>query len=132
EALSKESDPGSRDRLKELEKELAQLEEESAALTARWQREKERLGEAQKLQEQLDQARIELDQAQRRGDLARAGELAYGVIPDLERKLAAAPAEADATMLREEVTAEDIAAIVSRWTGVPVDKMLAGERGKRM
>src|SRR5690606_23368362 len=119
-------------RLKELEKELAQLEEESATLTAKWRQEKERLAEAQKLQEQLDQARIELEQAQRRGDLARAGELAYGVIPDLERKLAAAPGDGGGAMLREEVTAEDIAAIVSRWTGVPVEKMLAGERDKLM
>ncbi|MDA5192341.1 ATP-dependent chaperone ClpB [Govanella unica] len=129
EALKKESDAASRDRLQKLEKELADLEEQSADLTARWTVEKNKLGASQKLQEQLDQARIELDRAQRGGNLARAGELAYGVIPELERKLAEAP-EKGGALLREAVTEEDIAAVVSRWTGVPVDKMLAGEREK--
>jgi ATP-dependent Clp protease ATP-binding subunit ClpB len=130
EALKKETDKASKDRLEKLEKELAGLEEKSAELTAKWQAEKDRLGGEQKLKEQLDQARIELEQAQRRGDLTRAGELAYGVIPDLEKKLKEAAEQASTAMLREEVTAEDIAAVVSRWTGVPVDKMLEGEREK--
>ncbi|RIK94823.1 MAG: ATP-dependent chaperone ClpB [Proteobacteria bacterium] len=128
EALKKETDKASKDRLEKLAKELVGLEEKSAELTAKWQAEKNRLGGAQKLKEQLDQARIELEQAQRKGDLARAGELAYGIIPELEKKLAASAEQSG--MLREEVSAQDIAAVVSRWTGIPVDKMLAGEREK--
>ncbi len=128
EALKKETDKASKDRLEKLAKELVGLEEKSAELTAKWQAEKNRLGGAQKLKEQLDQARIELEQAQRKGDLARAGELAYGIIPELEKKLAASAEQTG--MLREEVSAQDIAAVVSRWTGIPVDKMLAGEREK--
>ena len=131
EALKKETDPGSRDRLQKLEHELSELEERSAELTAQWQAEKEKLAGAQKLKEQLEQARLELEQAQRRGDWTRAGELAYGIIPDLEKQLAAAEAkEGSGVMGAEAVTAEHIAAVVSRWTGVPVEKMLEGERSK--
>jgi len=130
EALKKESDKASRDRLAALEHDLAQLEQQSAELTQRWQAEKEKIQAESKLKEQLDQARLELDQAQRRGDLARAGELSYGVMPQLEKQLAEAEAATASAMLREEVTAEDIASVVSRWTGVPVDKMLEGEREK--
>jgi len=131
EALKKETDPGSRDRLQKLEQELSDLEQQSAELTAQWQAEKQKLATAQKLKEQLDQARIELEQVQRRGDWTRAGELAYGIIPDLEKKLKDAEAQEGRGVMGEEaVTAEHIAAIVSRWTGVPVEKMLEGERGK--
>jgi ATP-dependent Clp protease ATP-binding subunit ClpB len=130
EALKKESDQASRDRLEKLETELAGLEQQSATLTARWQEEKDKLAGSQKLQERLDQARIELEAAQRKGDLACAGELAYGIIPDLEKRLGAADGDDGKHMLREAVTDEDIAAVVSRWTGVPVEKMLAGERDK--
>ncbi len=130
EALKKEDDAASRDRLAKLEGELADLEEKSASLTAAWQKEKQRLAGTQKLKEELDRARVELEQAQRRGDLGRAGELAYGIIPDLERKLAEAAEGEGRHMLTETVTAEDIAGVVSRWTGVPVDKMLEGERDK--
>ncbi|MGJ0451923.1 MAG: ATP-dependent chaperone ClpB [Methylocystis sp.] len=129
EALKKETDTASKDRLAKLEGELADLEEKSAALTARWRAEKDKLGAAQKLKEQLEAARNELAQAQRRGEYQRAGELTYGVIPDLERKLAETETEAD-TLVDEEVTANDVAQVVSRWTGVPVDKMLEGEREK--
>jgi ATP-dependent Clp protease ATP-binding subunit ClpB len=130
EALKKESDRASKDRLERLEKELASLEEESAALTRKWQAEKEKLASAQKIKEELDQARIELEQAQRKGNLSRAGELAYGVIPGLEKRLAQTEASEDATMMDEAVTPELVAQIVSRWTGIPVDKMLEGEREK--
>jgi len=130
EALKKEHDPASRDRLQKLEKELQDLEQESATLTAEWQAEKQKLAGAQKLKEQLDQARAELDQAQRRGDWGRAGELTYGVIPQLERQLAEAEGAGKARMLEEAVTPEHIAGVVSRWTGIPVDKMLEGERDK--
>jgi ATP-dependent Clp protease ATP-binding subunit ClpB len=131
EALKKETDAASRDRLAKLEGELADLEEKSAALTARWKAEKDKLGSAQKLKEQLEAARNELAQAQRRGEYQRAGELAYGLIPDLEKKLAdTESAEAKGALIEEAVTANDIAQVVSRWTGVPVDKMLEGEREK--
>jgi len=133
EALKKETDQASKDRLTKLEAELAELEQESATLTARWQAEKDKLGEARSLKEQLDEARGQLDIAKRQGDLAKAGELQYGVIPDIERRLAAAEAaEAEATgvMVEEAVTPEHVAQVVSRWTGVPVDKMLEGERDK--
>ncbi|MYZ50438.1 ATP-dependent chaperone ClpB [Propylenella binzhouense] len=131
EALKKETDQASQDRLVRLERELAELEEESAGLTAKWQAEKEKLSAAQKLKEQLDQARTDLERAQRHGDLARAGELAYGVIPDLERKLREAEAaDRAAGMVEEAVTPDHIASVVSRWTGIPVDKMLEGEREK--
>ena len=130
EALKKETDAASKDRLSKLEKELADLEQESAALTQRWQAEKEKIQTEARLKEQLDQARLELEQAQRRSDLTRAGELSYGVIPQLEKQLADAQAASQGAMLREEVTAQDIAGVVSRWTGIPVDKMLEGEREK--
>ena len=132
EALKKETDQASKDRLERLEKELADLEEQSAALTSRWQAEKEKLGAASKLKESLDQARFDLETAQRRGDLAKAGELAYGVIPELEKQLADAEAQERTTadLVEEAVTPDHIAQVVSRWTGVPVDKMLEGERDK--
>ncbi len=130
EALKKETDRASQDRLKALEEELAGLEEQSGGLTVRWQAEKDKLAGAARLKEQLDTARIALDQAQRGGDLAKAGELSYGVIPGLERQLAEAEEASAGAMLREEVTPEDIAAVVARWTGVPVERMLAGEREK--
>jgi ATP-dependent Clp protease ATP-binding subunit ClpB len=128
--LRKETDPASRERLQKLEKELSELEQKSAELTAEWRAEKEKLASAQKLKEQLDRARVELEQAQRRGDWAKAGELTYGLIPELEKKLKQAEAQGGKQMLQEEVTAEHIAAVVSRWTGIPVDRMLEGERTK--
>jgi len=132
EALKKETDSASKDRLEKLEKELANLEESANALAGRWQEEKEKLGAAQKIKEDLDHARIELEQAQRKGDLTKAGELAYGVIPDLEAKLQAIEEEeGKAGSLAQEVVEPDmIAQVVSRWTGIPVDKMLEGEREK--
>jgi ATP-dependent Clp protease ATP-binding subunit ClpB len=131
EALKKESDPGSKDRLQRLEGELSDLEKKSADLTSRWKSEKEKLSEAQKLKTELDQLRAELAQAQRRGEYQRAGELAYGRIPDLEKKLKSVEAaEAKTAMVEETVTADHIAQVVSRWTGVPVDRMLEGEKEK--
>jgi ATP-dependent Clp protease ATP-binding subunit ClpB len=127
EALRKESDPASRERLTRLEKELAELEERSNAMGSAWKAEKETLAESQKLKERLDHARNEAEIAQRRGDLARASQLLYGEIPDLERRIAAG---SDGKLVNEAVTEEGIAAIVSRWTGVPVDRMLEGERAK--
>jgi ATP-dependent Clp protease ATP-binding subunit ClpB len=130
EALKKETDAASRDRLANLEGELAALEEQSAGLTQRWQAEKEKIAGESKLKEQLDAARLELEQAQRAGDLAKAGELQYGRIPALEKQLAEAAAASEGAMLREEVTSEDIAGVVARWTGIPMERMLAGEREK--
>jgi len=134
EALKKESDAGSQKRLSDLETELSKLEEQSAGLTFQWQAEKDKLSSSQKIKEQLDQARIDLDISQREGNLTKAGELAYGTIPELEKKLAKAEAHKGEseknTMVKEEVSDSDIASIVSRWTGVPVDKMLEGERDK--
>jgi ATP-dependent Clp protease ATP-binding subunit ClpB len=130
EALGKESDAASKDRLATLENELANLEQQSSELTQRWQAEKDKISAEAKIKEQLDTARIELEQAQRSGDLAKAGELQYGAIPGLERQLSEAESAAGNAMLREEVTAQDIASVVSRWTGIPVDKMLEGERDK--
>ena len=130
EALKRETDKASADRLDSLEYDLARLEEESAALTQRWQGEKEKIAGQAKLKEQLDAARLQLEQAQRQGDLGRAGELSYGVIPTLEKQLAEAEQASAGAMLREEVTGEDIASVVSRWTGIPVDRMLEGEREK--
>ncbi len=130
EALKKEHDSGSRDRLEKLQLELADLEKQSADLTERWRAEKEKLSSAQKIKEELEQARTRLDQAQRTGDWARAGELTYGRIPELERQLVEAEKAAGERMLNEEVRDSDIAGVVSRWTGVPVDKMLEGERDK--
>jgi ATP-dependent Clp protease ATP-binding subunit ClpB len=132
EALKKETDPGSRDRLKTLEGELKALEKQSADLTGRWKAEKEKLGSAQKLKTELDSLRVELANAQRRGEYQKAGELAYGRIPELEKKLKDIEAnEAKrGAMVEEAVTADHIAQVVSRWTGVPVDKMLEGEKDK--
>ena len=130
EALGKESDAASKDRLANLEGELANLEQQSLELTQRWQAEKDKISAEAKIKELLDGARIELEQAQRSGDLAKAGELQYGTIPGLEKQLEEAEGAAGNAMLREEVTAQDIASVVSRWTGIPVDKMLEGERDK--
>ena len=131
EALKKETDTASKDRLKKLQAELADLQEKSDALTARWRAEKDKIGLAQKFKEELDAARNALAQAQRKGDYAEAGKLAYGTIPDLEKKLAEAEKQSEAGALVDEaVTANHVAQVVSRWTGVPVDKMLEGERDK--
>jgi ATP-dependent Clp protease ATP-binding subunit ClpB len=130
EALRKETDPASRDRLKKLEKELADLEEKSSSLTQRWKQEKAKLGQAQSIKEKLDRARHDLELAQRRGDLAKAGEIAYGVIPGLEKDLKKIEGNGETQLVNEAVTEEHIAQVVSRWTGIPVDKMLAGEREK--
>jgi ATP-dependent Clp protease ATP-binding subunit ClpB len=131
EALKKEHDPGSRARLKALEAELAALEKKSADLTARWKSEKEKLSDAQKVKTELDQLRVELANAQRRGEYQRAGELAYGRIPELEKKLKSIEAdEGKGAVLEEAVTADHVAQVVSRWTGIPVDRMLEGEKEK--
>ena len=127
EALRKESDIASRERLVALEKELAELEDKANAMAAAWKSEKEQVSETQKLRDRLDQAKNEVEVAQRRGDLARASELLYGVIPEIERKLTAA---SDGKLVNEAVTEESIAGVVSRWTGVPMERMLEGERGK--
>ncbi|OHD06657.1 ATP-dependent chaperone ClpB [Sphingopyxis sp. RIFCSPHIGHO2_12_FULL_65_19] len=129
-ALSKESDEASKDRLAALRAELANLEQQSAELTQKWQAEKEKIHAEAKIKEELDAARSALEQAQRAGDLAKAGELSYGTIPALERQLEEAQAISSNAMLREEVTADDIAAVVSKWTGIPVDRMMEGEREK--
>ena len=133
-ALGKESDQASKDRLDALSLELANLEQQSSELTARWQGERDKIAGESRIKEQIDAARIELEQAQRAGDLARAGELSYGEIPRLERELAEAQGRAGGdgrgALLREEVTEDDIASVVSKWTGVPVEKMLQGEREK--
>ncbi len=129
-ALAKESDTASKDRLAALRGELANLEQQSAELTTRWQGERDKIAGEAKIKEALDAARLELEQAQRAGDLARAGELSYGTIPALEKQLADAAGASVNALLREEVTADDIASVVSKWTGVPVDRMLAGEREK--
>jgi len=133
EALRVEKDEASKDRLVRLEKELTSLEEESDALTAKWQAEKQKLGLAADLKKQIDDARNELAIAQRKGEFQRAGELAYGRIPELERQLKEAEAkdqDGKGGMVQETVTPDNIAHIVSRWTGIPVDKMLEGEREK--
>ena len=130
EALRKETDTASRDRLEKLESEIAGLAERSDAMTTSWRAEKGRLSDTQKLKEQLEQARIEVEQAQRRGDLAKASELLYGRIPDLEKKIAGADAGEAGRLVNEAVTEDQIAQVVSRWTGVPVDRMLEGERAK--
>src|ERR1700741_1255762 len=126
EALKKENDAASKDRLTKLVKELEELEEESEALTVEWQAEKGKLADAQKLKEALDRLRAELAAAQRRGDLQRASEITYGEIPALERRLAEEEQGDAAALPPEVVDAEQIAAVVSRWTGVPVEKMLEG------
>src|SRR6195952_3088529 len=127
EALKKESDPASKERLGRVEKELAGLGDRSNAMSTAWKNEKDQVQETQKLKERLDQARSEVEVAQRRGDLGRASELMYGVIPDIERQLAKS---SDGKLVNEAVTEESIAGVVSRWTGVPVEKMLEGERAK--
>ncbi len=129
-ALTKETDAASKDRLAALQAELANLEQQSAELTQKWQAEKDKIHAEAKIKEELDAARSALEQAQRAGDLGRAGELSYGTIPALEKRLEEAEAAAGNAMLREEVTADDIAAVVSRWTGIPVDRMMEGEREK--
>ena len=129
EALKKEEDAASRDRLGRLEKELAELEERSGAMTTRWEAEKAKVVTNQKAKEELDKARTELELAERKGDFARAGELKYGVIPGLEKQIASA-GDGDGRLVNEAVTEEGIAAVVSRWTGIPVEKMLEGERAK--
>ena len=130
EALKKETDSASRDRLVKLEIELGDLEEKSASLTTRWRAEKNKLGAAQKLKEQLEQARTDLANAQRKGDYAEAGRLTYAVIPDFEKQLAETEARGAGALVEEAVTADHVAQVVSRWTGVPVDKMLEGEKDK--
>ena len=138
-ALKKEKDPASKERLKKLEKELAELKEKSSALKAEWQKEKALIDEQRKWKEELDRLRTELERAQRRGELAKASEIQYGKIPELERKLAersvsgvrdAGKAGAARTLLREEVTEEDIAEVVSSWTHIPVSRLQEGEREK--
>src|SRR2546425_6931812 len=130
EALKKESDPASKERLRRLEKELAELEEQAAALTAKWQAERSKLSEAQKLKSELEQVRNELAVAQRNGDYQRAGELAYGRIPELEKRLKEIEEKTGGGPVEEAVTANHVAHVVSRWTGIPVDRMLEGEREK--
>jgi ATP-dependent Clp protease ATP-binding subunit ClpB len=131
EALKKETDAGSKERLKRLEKELVELEEQAAALTSKWKAERGKLSDAQKLKSELEQARNELANAQRHGEYQKAGELAYGRIPDLEKKLQAIEASGGGGVVAEEaVTASHVAQVVSRWTGIPVDRMLEGERDK--
>ena len=131
EALKKETDAASRDRLGRIDREIADLDEKSRALTARWEGEKGKLGQAQKLKEELEQRRMELDRVQRAGEYGRAGELSYSVIPELEKKLATLEkGDGKAPMLEEAVTADHIAGVVSRWTGIPMERMLEGERDK--
>lgn len=129
-ALAKESDKASKSRLSSLKEELANLEEKSGALTHRWQNERDKIQAESRLKEKLETAKLELDQAQREGDLGKAGELSYGRIPEIEKQIEEARGQAENALLREEVTEEDIAAVVSRWTGIPIDKMMAGEREK--
>jgi len=130
EALKKEDDAASKDRLEKLEKELADLQQQSAELTAKWQAERDKLESARGLKEQLDRARAELDHAKREGNLAKAGELSYGVIPQLEKQLSEAEDADDEVMVEEAVRPEQIAQVVERWTGIPTSKMLEGEREK--
>ncbi|RYD67925.1 MAG: ATP-dependent chaperone ClpB [Sphingomonadales bacterium] len=129
-ALAKESDAASKDRLADLRAELADIQQQSAELTARWLMEKDKTNAEASLKEQIEAARIELEQAQRGGDLARMAELNYGRLPALNKQLEEIQESTKEAMVRKEVTAEDIAAVVARWTGIPVDKMLAGEREK--
>ncbi|MBB3033459.1 ATP-dependent chaperone ClpB [Alteriqipengyuania lutimaris] len=129
-ALAKESDEASVERLENLREDLANLEQRSSELTTRWQGERDKIHAEARIKEDLDAARLELEQAQRAGDLAKAGELQYGRIPELEKKLEDAAGHTANALLREEVTEEDIAGVVARWTGIPVDRMLEGEREK--
>ncbi|MBF9048667.1 ATP-dependent chaperone ClpB [Roseobacter sp. HKCCD9010] len=130
EALKKEDDAASKDRLEKLEKELGDLQQRSAEMTAQWQSERDKLESARSIKEKLDHARAELDQAKRAGDLAKAGELSYGVIPQLEKDLAEAEAQEDEMLVEEAVRPEQIASVVERWTGIPMSRMLEGEREK--
>ncbi|MEO1109404.1 MAG: ATP-dependent chaperone ClpB [Pseudomonadota bacterium] len=131
EALKLEDDAASKDRLETLQKDLADLQEQSAEMTAQWQAERDKLAGARDLKEQLDKARADLEIAKREGNLAKAGELSYGVIPELEKKLTEAEnAESNAMMAEETVRPEQIASVVERWTGIPTSKMLEGEREK--
>ena len=131
EALKSEKDAASKDRLKTLEKEVSELSQKSAEMTAKWQSERDKLAGATGLKEELDRARAELDAAKRVGDLAKAGELSYGVIPELEKKLGDAEGQGgDGLMVEEAVTPEHIASVVERWTGIPVDKLLEGQKEK--
>ncbi|HEX4118774.1 MAG TPA: ATP-dependent chaperone ClpB [Rhizomicrobium sp.] len=130
EALKKENDRASKDRLATLEHDLGELEDRSATLTAKWKEEKKSVADVQSLKERLDAARQEVEIAQRRGDFARAGELTYGEIPSLEKRIREIDEKNNASLVNEAVTEENIAQIVSRWTGIPVDKMLEGEREK--
>ncbi|WP_442773093.1 ATP-dependent chaperone ClpB [Paenirhodobacter enshiensis] len=129
EALKKEDDAASKDRLEHLEKELAELNDKAASMTARWQAERDKLQSTRSLKEDLDKARAELDQAKREGNFAKAGELQYGKIPDLEKKLAESD-QSEGSMVSEAVRPEQIAEVVERWTGIPTSKMLEGEREK--
>ncbi|MDE2789946.1 MAG: ATP-dependent chaperone ClpB [Paracoccaceae bacterium] len=130
EALKKETDPASTDRLGHLERELAELQEQSRELTSRWQAERDSLASARDLKEQLDTARLEYDSARRAGDLARLGELQYGIIPELEKQLRDAEDGGSGLMVEEAVRPEHIASVVERWTGIPVERLLEGEREK--
>ncbi len=130
EALRLEKDEASKERLKKLEKELAELMEKAAEMTAKWQAERDKLNKARELKEKLDQARAELEIAKREGDLQRAGELAYSVIPELEKQLQEVESAEEDMMVEETVRAEDVAEVVERWTGIPTAKMLQGEREK--
>ncbi len=130
EAVRKETDKASKERARKIEKELAKLQEESASFTAKWQAERSKLDSVRELKEQLDQARADLEIAKRDGDLQKAGELSYGVIPELERKLAEAEAAEDDVLVEEAVKPEHIAQVIERWTGIPTSKMLEGEREK--
>lgn len=130
EALKKEKDAASRERLEKLQAELVDLESQSGELTGQWQKEKDQLHASQKLKEELELAKLELERAERENNWARAGELKYGRIPELEKNLSGAEAKEESRMVSQEVTEDDIAAVVSRWTGIPVDKMLEGERDK--
>ena len=130
EALKQETDDASRDRLETLEKDLAELQEHSSRMTAQWQAERDKLAGARDIKAELDQARVDFETARRAGDLARMGELQYGIMPDLEKRLAEAEKTGDDLMVKEAVRPEQIAGVVERWTGIPVDKMLEGEREK--
>lgn len=130
EALKRETDAASRDRLDKLDQDIAGLDARSQDMTAQWQAAKAKLAGGQRIKEELEAARTELEQVQRRGDWARAGELTYGIIPQLEDRLTASDGSTGPAAVREEVATKDVAAVVSRWTGIPVDKMLEGEREK--
>src|SRR6056297_3610218 len=130
EALRLEDDQASKDRLEKLEKDLSELQQQSSEMTAKWQAERDKLAGAREIKEQLDKARAELEIAKREGNLAKAGELSYGVIPQLEKQLSEAESNDDDVMVEEAVRPEQIAGVVERWTGIPTSKMLEGEREK--